>query len=433
MAEISDHSAMLLRSEARGLLARLDQLRPLALNETMVPAAGLPATASLAMERFLHTGRTLLRRQVHRYLSWLDGPGQLVPAAEQQRHFVVIRMRFNAILSQLDMFTEVVSQRSEHETGVWLAGLDVLAADALRVNSMITDPPPLICYLARGPGAAIRRARTRLPGGDANPIGIIRIPRERMVGMGIASSLAHEVGHQGAALLGLIDSLRAEIRRARRAHGNVAAAWMNWERWISEIVADFWSVATLGIASTLGLFAVVSLPHFFVFRPSGDDPHPVPYIRVLLSAAMGNTLYPDPQWLRITAIWKDLYPIGGLPAQRQEEFALLEDQIRPFAALLAGHRSRAMAGRPLAELFPLAERTPTRLGALHHQWRGDLAAMARESPSLVFAALGQARFNGRLTPEDESQLLSNLLRLWALRQSLALTETNSYRPLRRAS
>ena len=49
-------------------------------------------------------------------------------------------MRFNAILSQLDMFTEVVTQRSESRTGTWLSGLDVLADDALRFS-----PPPDEC------------------------------------------------------------------------------------------------------------------------------------------------------------------------------------------------------------------------------------------------------------------------------------------------
>lgn len=433
MTAIAGQGALLLQGEARGLLARLDQLRPMALNETMVPAAGLPAPASLAMERFLHTGRTLLRRQVRTYLAWLAGPGRTATAAEQQRRFVAIRMRFNAILSQLDLFAEVVTQRSEHDTGVWLSGLDILAEDALAVNRMITDPPPMVCYLARGPGAAIRRARTRLPGGDANPVAIVRVPRERMVGQGIASSVCHEVGHQGAALLGLVESLRAEVRKARPAQGRAAPAWVNWERWISEIMADFWSVATLGIASTLGLFAVVSLPRFFVFRASGDDPHPVPYVRVLISAAIGEQLFPHPQWDHLTAIWKDLYPLDGLPTQRQDELALLEEQIPPLTALLADHRSAPLAGRPLASLFPLAERAPHRLAELHHHWRGDLAAMARESPSLIFATLGQARFNGRLSPEAESGLLSNLLRLWALRRSLALTESQSHHPLRRVS
>jgi hypothetical protein len=38
------------------------------------------------------------------------------------------------------------------------------------------------------------------------------VPRERMVGSGVASSLVHEVGHQAAALLDLTNSLRPSLR-----------------------------------------------------------------------------------------------------------------------------------------------------------------------------------------------------------------------------
>ena len=99
------------------------------------------------------------------------------------------------MLTQFDIFADVLSQRSEHDTGVWLSGLDVVAADALALPDYY-EAPPVICYLDRGHGAAIRRARTRLPGGSENPVAVVRVPRERMVGSGIASSLVHEVGHQ---------------------------------------------------------------------------------------------------------------------------------------------------------------------------------------------------------------------------------------------
>ncbi len=412
----------MLRLEARSLLARLDQLRPLALHETMVPAAALPPRASLKMERFLHAGRTLLRGQVRDYLAWLEGPGFSASPAEQQSEFVRIRMRFNAILAQFDMFTEVVTQRSEHWTGVWLAGLDALAADALSVVRQVQNPPPTVCYLARGAGAAIRRARTRLPGGDLAPIAIIRIPRERMVGQGIASSLVHEVGHQGAALLDLVASLRPDIARARRRTGPAAPVWSAFERWVSEIVGDLWSVATLGISATVGLLAVVSLPSYFVFRPSGDDPHPIPYVRVLLSCAMGRALYPHPQWGQMEATWKAMYPVEQLPVQRQDEFALMEEQLPAFVRVLVNHRPPSLHGVPLGGAFPLRQRTPARLAQLFGAWNGDLAVMARQPPSLVFAVVGQARAAGRLSPEAESDLLSTLLSVWALRSSLSATE-----------
>ncbi|MDO7866773.1 hypothetical protein [Nocardioides jiangxiensis] len=433
--DVRRQSSALLDLEARALLSRLDQIRPIALHETMVPAACLPPRASLDIERFLHTGRQVLRNQVREYLAWLRGPGRTATPEQQQYRFVLIRMRFNAILSQFDMFTEVVTQRSEYRTGVWLAGLDVVAADALVTNPYITDPPPLVCYLARGPGAAIRRAKTKMPGGDLSPAGIIRVPRERMVGHGIASSLVHEVGHQGAALLDLVPSLRKELAGHRARAGASAPVWKNWENWISEIVADFWSVATLGISSTLGLLAVVSLPRFFVFRPSGDDPHPIPYVRVLLSCAIGQELYPHPQWADMARTWKALYPVTSLPPERQREFALIEAGIPAFVKVLVNHRPASLKGRPLRETFPLAERQPARLLALHQAWKGDLGVMARQRPALVFAVIGQARAAGRIDPEAETQLVSALLRAWALRSSLSTAEnvTTHRRALQRAS
>lgn len=414
----------LLEQEARGLLTRLDQVQPFALSETMVLAAALPFPAHAVIERFLHAGRNSLRRQVDGYLRWLRTDGRHAPPDEQQRRFVLIRLQFNSVLSQLDLFTEVVTQRSEHETGVWLSGLDVLARDALTASPMIDNAPPVVCYLARGPGAAIRRARTRLPGGDANPVAIVRVPRERMVGHGIASSLVHEVGHQVAALLGLVESLKPALAERAGESRTEADLWRRWSTWSSEIVADLWSVGMLGISSTLGLLAVVSLPSFFVFRPSGDDPHPTPYLRVLLSAEIGRQLYPHRQWDAMSATWKAMYPTNRLTPAQARQIGRLEESIPTFVATLVGHRPPAIGGLPLRSLFPLEQRQPEALLERYLTWRTDPVSMARQPPSLVFAAVGQARAAGRIAPEAESDLLSGLLRLWALRSSLAGIEAS---------
>lgn len=427
-------ATQLIESEARGLLGRLDLVQPFVLNETMVVAATPPYDALLLIERFLYESREELRRKVHEFLTWLRGPGRGVDPGEQQRRFVVLRMAFNNVLAQFDMFTEVVTQRSEHRTGVWLSGLDVLAADALRVKVDGFQGAPVICYLARGAGAAIRRTRTRLPGGRSNPVGIIRIPRERMIGSGIASSLIHETGHQGAAQLGLVESLRAEL--TKMAHSEPTGGWDVWYRWISEIVADCWSVGTIGITSTVGLLAVVSLPGIFVFHPSGNDPHPVPYLRVLLSTHIGEALYPHPQWAAMRATWKQLYPISGLPAERRAVIEQQESRIPRFVALLLSHRSPSLRGRQLGEVFPTADRKPEVLLALHRSWRNDLGVMARQSPSLVFAVVGQAKIAGFIDPETESKTLRDLLSAWAVRSSLDVTRRISplgAAPLARAS
>ena len=207
------------------------------------------------------------------------------------------------------------------------------------------EAPALICYLDRGVGAAIRRARTRLPGGGDNPVSIIKVPRERMVGSGIASSLIHEVGHQGAAMLGPGGIPAPDAARLGRGAAADAEAWQFWDRWISEIVADFWSVARVGVTSTMGLMGVVSLPRPFVFRINRDDPHPTPWIRVKLSAAIGKALYPQTAWDRLATAWQEFYPLDGLPEEQRRLIDMLERTMPGLVTVLVNLRPAALRGR----------------------------------------------------------------------------------------
>jgi hypothetical protein len=408
----------MLSQETRALLSRLDRLKSTVLQETMVPAAGLRRPALLAIERFLIAGRRALRAQVQRYLAWLeDGAGERAGAARAHRHFTFLKLRFNAVLTQMDIFSEAMSQRSEAETGVFLGGLDVAAQDAMAMPGLF-EPPPIVCYLARDGGGAIRRARTRLPGGGENPVALIRLPRERMVGAGIASSLAHEVGHQAADLLDLLPSLRAVLAKPRQLGSLAQAAWQLWGRWISEIVADLWAVARVGVASTLGLIGLVSLPRPFVFRPNVADPHPTPWIRVKLSCALGDRLYPHPQWQRLARLWESFYPPQGLPPAQIALLRALEVQFPAFIDRLLDHRPASLAGRSLGDVLPRPDRSPARLALLTGPGRGT-RALARISPSVAFAAIAQARVDGRMSPEEESRITALLLRRWAVRATLA--------------
>ena len=429
---IGSNARSMLTHEARALLARLSLVKPFALQETMLPAAALLPAAQVAIDRFLLAGRRELRRLLHSYLHWLHNEENTATAAEAQRRFTILRLKFNIVLIQFDTFADVITQRSESETGVWLSGLDVAAADALALRGYYQSPP-VICYLDRDVGAAIRRARTRMPGGGDNPVAIIRVPRERMVGTGIASSLVHEVGHQAAAVLDLVESLRPTLRALQRGAGSTRTIWQLWERWISEIVADFWSVARVGIASTLGLIGLVSLPRAFVFRLSVNDPHPIPWIRVKLSAAIGEALYPHPQWRQLSATWEALYPASGLVREAQALLDALQASMPTFVALLINHRPRTLRGRSLMEVMETDPRQPARLSALHNQWNSKPSDMYRASPTLVFAVMGQARADGKISPEDESALLCKLLTYWALRATVNMSELCAAAPPARAA
>ena len=406
----------MLDQEAGSLLTRLARVKPFVLTEPMLPAASLLPTAQIAIERFLAQGRHELKERIEMFQGWLQGAGRQASPEEAQRRIVYLRLRFNAVLTQLDLFSDVITQRSESENGVWMSGLDVVSADALALPGYI-QAPPVICYLDRGVGAAIRRARTRLPGGGENPVAIIRVPRERMVGSGIASSLIHEVGHQAAALLGLVPSMQA-VLKAEQGRREERQVWALFERWISEILADFWSVARVGMVSTLGLIGVVSLPRPFVFRLSLDDPHPMPWIRVKLSCAIGDALYPHPQWQRTERAWESFYPTAGLDAERRDLIGRIEAAIPEFVALLVDHRPESLRGKSLREVMDVETRQPQRLGALFAGWTRAPALMYQAPPSSTFAALGQARADGKLSPEDEGELLTKLLTHWAMRSTL---------------
>ncbi|MCI0389319.1 MAG: hypothetical protein MOB07_11230 [Acidobacteria bacterium] len=409
----------LIDQEARALLTRLDRVKPFALLETMVPAAALPPALASAIDLYLIGGRSKVHRMVQNFIRWLHSPeGQTASPVAAHRRFTMLRMRFNVTLSQFDIFADALTQRSEHETGVWLAGLDAVAADALALSGDYYRMPGLVCYLDRGHGAAIRRARTRLPGGGENPVAIIRVPRERMVGSGIASSLIHEVGHQAAALLDLIESIRPVLRSLQRNGGEESLAWRYWDRCISEILADFWSVARVGITSTLGLMGVVTLPRYFVFRLNLGDPHPVPWIRVRLSIAIGRTLFPHPQWDRLESIWLSYYPPDDLDPERRRLLALLERTVPRLATIIAHHRPKALRGASLKEALQTDRRQPDRLAAHLQSWRASPTRMYRASPVLVFAVIGQARANRQIGPEEESRMISRMLNYWALRDTL---------------
>ena len=401
--------------EAQALLTRLQRVKPFALQMTSVPAAAVSLQAQAAIENVLARGQRELQERVGQFRAWIRSTaGRLASAADAQRRFALLRLRFNAVLTHVDLFADAVVQRSEHEYGTWLGGLDAVAADGLALPGYY-EAPPVMCYLDRGAGAAIRRARTRLPGGEAeNPVALIRVPRERMIGSGIASSLVHEVGHQAAALLDLVGSLRPQLQERQQQAGSDALAWQLYERWISEIVADLWAIARVGIASTTGLIAVVSLPRAFVFRVTPDDPHPFPWLRVKLSCALGEALYPDPQWRQLASLWDSFYPTHDLDPARRELIATLERVLPAFVQLLAGHRPGSLRGHTLPEVLRTDERTPAKLRALWRTWQAQPAALSRIRPMLAFAVVGQARADAAITPRRESEILGALLTRWAL-------------------
>jgi hypothetical protein len=404
-------------NESQSLISRLHQVKPFSMTMPMVKGASVSTKALEAVTGLLEKGKKEILLSIKGFVEKVK-MAQRQPSGllELQTAYVIQKLRYNSILDQLDIFADVLSQRSEHEVGIWLSGLDVLAEDGLTSCHGYFDIPPLMVFLERGHGAAIRRARTRLPGGDENPVAVIQIPRERMVGSGIAASLIHEVGHQGAESLGLTKSLRIELEKRVQAAGANQPAWKHYERWISEILADCWAMGHLGISATLGLMGVVALPQYFQFRLDLDDPHPAPYVRVKLSCAFGKALYPHPQWDAIWQMWQTFYPIDALPADKKALLAILDAEEKKFVELVLTHRPAALKGQQVSQVFPYPQRQPAMLQQMYSSWLADNQLMDKVSPTLVFAAMGQAKYDQAINAIEENRLLTQQLRNWAFKR-----------------
>ncbi|MBD2722550.1 hypothetical protein [Hymenobacter armeniacus] len=406
-------------NETLALFGRLQTVRSFSLSTPMVLAAAVSAPAQAAINAHLAHVAFDLRRRLREFVRWLRSPeSRRLSAANTQARYVLLKMRFNNLLDQVDIFADVLGQRSEHGTGTWVAGLDVLAEDALCLPGNYYAAPPLVCYLERGHGAAIRRARTRLPGGDLSPVGVIQIPRERLIGSGIASSLIHEVGHQGSELLDLTTSLKQAIeQRIAAGDRENALPWQLFSRWLNEILSDCWAMGHLGITATYGLLSVVSLPSYFVFRIGTDGPHPFPWIRVKISLALGEVLFPHPQWAALGRQWEELYPTDELSADKRDLIHRLETALPEFAALVLNHRPKSLRGQRVADIFPVAERQPDQLRALFEAWQQQPHLREHVAPSLVFAVVGQAKADGRISTNEEARVLSHMLNRWALNRA----------------
>jgi hypothetical protein len=144
----------------------------------------------------------------------------------------------------------------------------------------------------------------------------------------------------------------------------------------------------------------------------------MPWLRVLLSCAIGDRLYPDPQWERLAATWRAMYPLAGLRPQLAALISELRATMPDFVSVIVGHRPPRLRGLSLGEVLRSPELDRQALLERFAAWEADAGEMLLAPPTVAFAVLGQARASGRLSPERESRLLWRLIRSWAVRSSL---------------
>ena len=315
---------------------------------------------------------------------------------------MAIRLRFNDVLSQFDLFTEVITQRSEHGTGVWLSGLDVLAADALRLDARPRSPVLRPAAAGLLPGARPGRgdppgpdpaARRAVEPGRHHPgaAGADGRPRHRL----LAGARGRPPG-RGAAGSRPVDAARRWPRRTarvgRRAVAQLGPHGLRVRRGllVGRQAGDRLDPRPDGRGEPAPVLRVPAPRH----RPA---PHAVPAGSAQRSD--GRRALPAP------AVDRGRRHLAGALSPRQPAGEAAGSRRggrghHPRDGGQDGRSPTAGAARPVrGQVLPLAERRPERLlGLLPRLGPATWAALARQPPTLVFAAVGQARAAGRINP-----------------------------------
>ena len=212
---------------------------------------------------------------------------------------------------------------------------------------MARETPPVLTYVDKGLGASILRAGIRLwDGGTASPVAAVKITRHNLYR---PTSLIHETGHQVAHLLGWTDEFAQALRPALLPHApaEVVESWMETS---SEVVADIYAFVHCGYAAVAALHDVVAAEESAVLRYLPGDPHPIPYIRVLLNVEYCRRMYGAGPGDNLASAWREVHPLQrATPATRkflERSLGLLPR----LAELSLFGRMRAFGGRAIVDL-----------------------------------------------------------------------------------
>jgi hypothetical protein len=309
-----------------------------------------------------------------------------------------------------DTYMDVLTQRRAEGLGPLLRGCDVLAWDSLYRDhpALAIIEPPLVCC-DRGFGASTRRESVRLPWNVPNPMPLIYIPYSRLKEKYNLTSIYHEAGHEALVRLGLVHVLPKVFRQALHRERRSAVLQDLWALWSSEIGPDFWTFCNCGLASAGAIREILALPPSEAFRVSPTDPHPPPYVRVLLSFELCRRVWGRGIWDRWQQEWVELYPLSAAPAPQKRWIVASTACVPTIARALLTTRFRTLEGKRLPDLFDMAALEPRKIADLADSIGKSPAALKLGRTPVQLAAFRLLRERGQLTEAQLDDLMTQWL------------------------
>lgn len=296
---------------------------------------------------------------------------QLQLAAQR---LLAFRQRYVAVETTLDFYGDAVNTRTNPKVASILRALDLIAYRSMEsvLRRLGKQTPRVLTYIDKGLGASILRAGIRLwDGGTISPVAAIKVTRHNLYR---PTSLIHETGHQVAHILGWTEEFRAALQHEFAPHTprEVVEGWMDTA---SEVVADIYAFVHCGYGAVAALHDVVAADQGTVLRYLPGDPHPIPYIRVLLNVEYCRRMFGAGPWDNLANAWRRTYPVERATAGTRQFLEHSLDLLPRLAELSLVRRMRAFGGRAIVELVDPAAVRPDALA----QWSRQLGTALETS------------------------------------------------------
>ena len=279
-------------------------------DEVAAPAAwaSLEPDVSAAIRQSFRTALSQLTIELGRvrHRAERGTPHELTELADRIGTF---RQHYVRTERELDYYGDAINSRTNATMQSTLLGLDRLARLSMRrlLEPLGKTTPLLLTFVDSGLGASILKAGLRLwEPTIISPAAVVKIARHNLMR---PTALIHETGHQVAHILGWNDELGEALREGlSRDSQELAAVWASWA---SEIAADTFAFAQAGYASVANLHDVLAGDSEYVLRFVPGDPHPISYLRVLVTAEMCSVSYGTRgPWQALTDSWIARYRLA---------------------------------------------------------------------------------------------------------------------------
>src|SRR5258708_122969 len=111
MTRLSSYPFDYLINEGQSLLTRLQQVKPFSMTMPMVKGASISNRALKEIIDLLEKGKNGLFNAVSKYINRVkSASAENTSITELQGEFTILKLRYNSILDQLDIFADVLSQ-----------------------------------------------------------------------------------------------------------------------------------------------------------------------------------------------------------------------------------------------------------------------------------------------------------------------------------